>query len=251
MSEMIRAEINDEVLSAYMDGELEAGETLDVRDAIEEDSALGERLAALTAADALVRKHAHALDRQPLPAGVLRRLEEQSSEATDPEACGSQVIHVDFLRRGCHYVQTHAAAAACLVLAVGVVAFVVGRMDGRAVPGMTEYASALASSTSGDTIMLDEANTLVTRFSFRDESGRFCRQYRLQTPEQSTENVACRDENDWVVVASLDATLADGGEYRPASQLPAMDSLLDEMMAGAPLSLTEERQLIRNDWRAD
>lgn len=247
---MKRAEINDEVLSAYMDGELEAGETLDVRDAIEADPALGERLAALTAADALVRKHAHALDQQPLPASVLRRLEEPSG-AMDTKEPESNVIRVDFLRRSCRYVQTHAAAAACLVLALGVVAFVAGRMDGRAVPGVSEYAAALANSTSGDTIRLDESNTLVTRFSFRDESGRFCRQYRLQTPEQSTENVACHADNGWVVIASLDATLADGGEYRPASQLPAMDSLLDEMMAGAPLSLTEERQLIRNNWRAD
>lgn len=246
---MKRAEINDEVLSAYMDGELDEGETLEVRDAIEKTPALGERLAALMAADALVRKHAHALDRKPMPADVLRRIEQQpgAAEAEEPE---SRVIHVDFLRRGCRYVQNHAAAAACLVLALGLVVFVVGRMDGRAVP-VTEYSSALASSTSGDTVMLDDANMLVARFSFRDESDRFCRQYRLQTPAQSTENVACRDDNGWVVVASLDATLADGGEYRPASQLPAMESLLDEMMAGEPLSLTEERQLIRNDWRAD
>lgn len=250
MSKMKRAEINDEVLSAYMDGELDAGETLDVRDAIEKDPALGERLAALTAVDALVRKHAHALDRQPMPAHVLRRLEEQSgaTETAEPE---SRVIHVDFLRRGCRYLRTHAAAAACLVLALGVVVLVVGRMDDRGVPAVSEYASALANSTSGDNVMLDESNTLVTRFSFRDESGRFCRQYRLQTPDQSTENVACRNDDGWVVVASLDATLADGGEYRPASQLPAMESLLDDMMAGAPLSLAEERQLIRNDWRAD
>lgn len=246
---MKRAEINDEVLSAFMDRELDEAVAFHVREAIKEDAALGERLAELTRADELVRTHAHALDQQPLPAELLQRLE-SSQPATQ-----SRVIPVDFMRRrlrsGLHLIQNHQAVAASVVVMLGLVAFVVGRSDYQAVPNMSEYASVLASSMSGETITLDDSNTLITRFIFQHENGHFCRQYRLQTPGQSTENIACRGDQGWMVIASLDAALADGGEYQPASQLPAMESLLDSMMPGAPLSLTEEKHLIQNSWQGE
>src|SRR5690554_6868254 len=104
---MKRAEINDEVLSAFMDRELDEAVAFHVREAIKEDAALGERLAELTRADELVRTHAHALDQQPLPAELLQRLE-SSQPATQ-----SRVIPVDFMRRrlrsGLHLIQNHQA----------------------------------------------------------------------------------------------------------------------------------------------
>lgn len=250
---MKRAEINDEVLSAFMDGELDAAVALNVREAIKEDAALGERLAELTCADELVKTHAHALDQQPLPAELLQRLEASQSLTQ------SRVIPVDFMRRrlrsgfhrGLHLIQHHQAVAASVVVMLGLMAFVVGRSDYQTVPNMSEYVPVLASSMSGETITLDDSNTLITRFSFQHENGHYCRQYRLQTPGQSTENIACRGDQGWMVIASLDAALADGGEYQPASQLPAMESLLDAMMPGAPLSLTEENHLIQNSWRGE
>jgi len=246
---MKRAEINDEVLSAFMDRELDEAVAFHVREAIKEDAALGERLAELTRADELVRTHAHALDNQPLPAELLQRLESSQSLTQ------SRVIPVDFMRRrfrrGLQLVQRHQALAASVVIMLRLVAFVVSRGADQAVPNMSEYASDLASSMSGETITLDGSNTLITRFSFQHENGHFCRQYRLQARDQNTENIACRGGEGWVVIASLDAALADGGEYQPASQLPAMDSLLDAMMQGAPLSLTEEKRLIQNDWQGE
>ncbi|MEX2469400.1 MAG: hypothetical protein WD396_06575 [Pseudohongiellaceae bacterium] len=244
---MSHLQINDERLTAFLDGELPSDEMQEVREAIAADAALAARLADITQIDTLVRSHAHAMDDRPMPKAVMRGL----------QGTGDKIVSLNIWHRGRQVMEQHAALAAGLVMAVALLVIMVPRqleeerLQGRLQESaaLADYADYLADTLSGNTVMIDDGAMLMGRFSFRDERSRYCRQYRLQTQQTSSENVACRDAQGWTLVASLETSAAGDSEYRPTSQVPAMEALLDDMMQGDILTLEEEQTLIDQDWR--
>jgi negative regulator of sigma E activity len=251
-----RRTIDDDMLSAYLDGELPAQDLRDVRTALAKDPALAARLAALQSVNDLVLRHAKALDATPLPASVLSLLQ----AADQAEAAGMQSAHAHHAHAGATIVQgpwqrwsRHAGAqlalAATLVLALGLALNNLLEPAKAELPALAAYTEMLDSSPSGVAVPVNGA-TLVNRFSFRDQDGRYCRQYQLSTATSGSENVACRTEQGWTLAATLPVPVQATPEvYQPASSSPELNAVLDRMMQGAALDLPTEATLIGRRWR--
>ena len=83
-------QINDEILSAMLDGELDAEQTQEVNHAMVADPKLAARFAELAAANASFVQSAKMIDEAPMPDAVTRLLEsaEQDSNVADLQEIG-------------------------------------------------------------------------------------------------------------------------------------------------------------------
>ncbi|MEX2333763.1 MAG: hypothetical protein WD600_05860 [Pseudohongiella sp.] len=254
--------ISDEKLGAFLDQELPERDMEAIRDAIQDDAALAERLAVLASADALLKRHAAALDARPMPDAVMKLLQPESTKNhVDQAATTDNVVQLSrwqkTRRQTGGWIRQHAALAAGIALVVG---FTGGQFldpEAARTPATTMLANnldatvsdALDNSPSGEAIAVYDNASLLSRFSFVDQQARHCRQFVLESTNSTSENVACRVSSGWELVASAQATRIYTGDYQTASDSSLLDSTLDAMMAGAALSLEEENALIQNQWQ--
>ncbi len=246
--------IDDDMLSAYLDGELPAEEQQAVRAAVASDPVLAARLAALQSVNELVLRHAQALDVTPLPTGVLALL--QTGDKTESPAplledeTSAKVVQGPW-QGWSRRTGAKLALAASLVLALGLALINLLEAPASELPALAAYTQALETSPSGTPVAVNGA-TLLNRFSFRDREGRYCRQYQLSTPGAGAENIACRTEQGWSLAASLAMPVqAAPDTYQPASASPELNAVLDSMMDGAALDLATEASLIARDWQGE
>lgn len=243
--------INDETLSAYLDNELSEQDRARVDADLSNNTNVADRLAQLASVNALIGRQAALIDQLPIPDSVLNMLSESSSSVT-----ASKVVDLSLFRRVLsrtkQLVRENTALAASLALLVG---FASGQLlpttKGNDDTNTAIYA-ALDSALSGQQLLIDTNTSLTARFSFRDTQARFCRQYMVQDSLSNTENIACRDQNEWTLVASVrSSAIASSTQYQPASGPRLLDNMLDAMMLGSTLSQTEEQTAINNQWQPE
>lgn len=245
------ATIDDTLLSAYLDGELPPQQMTAVRAALDAEPALAERLAALRSVDALVLRHARALDATPLPDSVLGMLAGDSAQTAATHA--SATVVQGPWQRWSRASGAGFALAASLVLALGIVLTQPFAPLPSALPELAAYAAQLDTAASGTSVVVGDA-TLGTRFTFVDREGRHCRQYQLGNADSGSENVACRDTTGWTLVASLPAPAQAQTApelYQPASSSAELNALLDAMMTGPALTPDAEATLIDSGWQLE
>lgn len=130
--------ITNEMLSAYIDGELAPEEMERVARAIAADELLAARLVQFRRVDRLLTEFSSAIDAQPLPPAVLALLEPPCADAGVPARSEPGAVVLPFARR--HRRAGALALAASLVLAVAIVL----QFDARdsAPPGFEEIVRA-------------------------------------------------------------------------------------------------------------
>ncbi len=233
------APIGDELLSAWLDDELSPEDRQRVAAALATQATLAARLEQLRLANDLTRQHARVIDALPL-SPRLDALLAAAPERTSAEVIAMPVRHTWRLTQP-------VALAASVLLTLGL-GFGLLRDNGAAAGAPDLHAALLAEVRSGDTLAVGELQ-LSPRFSFRNSDGQWCRLYRVDGAAQSLDNVACHDGSTWLQQASLPAAVQDDSQYLPAtSDSRALDTVLDELMQGAPLALDMEERLIDNGW---
>jgi hypothetical protein len=88
--------------------------------------------------------------------------------------------------------------------------------------------------------------------SFSNQEGNWCREFLLSDGGDSFRGVACRTDSQWQTVALGAADLdRRAGEYRPAGATDADEvaSYINAHAADIPLSLTQETDLIARNWQ--
>jgi negative regulator of sigma E activity len=242
--------INDETLSAFLDGELPAADMEQVRAQLAEDPTLADRLAELSAVDELVSQHAHAIDERPLPQGLQQLLEDD-----DVKPQSADVITFPLWRRARQALnpQTGIAAAVALVFGFGL-AQITDNFGSQQVDAFQPIAQHLETLPSGTSQALPDGRQITPRITFVNREGQYCRQYRVTGAGERSENIACRTQqagNGWEQLASVRQPSAEPGTYQTASGGSLLDSTLDQMMAGGIIEPSQEKQLIERDWQQD
>lgn len=233
--------IDDDMLSAYLDRELAVQDMQIVHAALVSDPVLAKRFSALQRANALVAQHARALDEIPLRASTLAMLQMDTDSVTPVPA---NVVRGPWRR----WTPLQRALAASLIGALALTFTYLRDTASEGLPLLAAYAQHLDTAPSGTSVVVDDA-TLTSRFSFRDNAGRYCRQYQLSTETSGAANIACHGAQGWVLVASMpDATTATGA-YQPATSTDGLNAVLDSMMDGAALDLATEAALIDKGWQ--
>ncbi|MDX5442111.1 MAG: hypothetical protein LPK15_16890 [Alteromonadaceae bacterium] len=233
--------ITDEVLSAFLDNELSEPEMNAVRDQIALDPALADRLAELASVDAELQRHYGAIDQQPMPDGVTRLLAQAA-----PENRPDNVVVFPWWRR----LKEHSGKAVAAAVVAG---FAMTQWLGSPAvddPAWPSIAQALEQQPSGQAYEVGSDTTVMPRLTFRSQAGDWCRQFRVDQPAASSENVACRDASGtWQAVARAEVEPYQPGQtYQTASGGQAMDDTLDQLMAGPALSPQDEQQLLQDGW---
>ncbi|WP_341936839.1 anti-sigma factor family protein [Marinimicrobium sp. C2-29] len=240
--------INDETLSAFLDGELTPAEMEQVRTRLAEDPALADRLAELSAVDKLVSERAHAIDGRPLPSGIQQMLAEDEAEPKSAE-----VIAFPLWRRARQALNAQTGMAAAVALALGFgLAQVTENFGNPQADTFQPIAQRLETLPSGTSEALPDGREITPRLTFVNRDGQHCRQYRVTGEGERSENIACRTrqaDTDWEQLASIRQRAAESGSYQTASGGSLLDSALDQMMAGGIIEPEQEKQLIERDWQ--
>lgn len=233
-------DLSDELLSAYLDGELDAGTAARVENALGVDLAAQQRLEQMRAADTVLKAALRLPDiapRDPLAALIMS------------SAAPSAAAHVG-PRRASRAASYWAIAAGVGGLALGYFMSLAVKPPGSAVDSIAVIdaglSHALDSVASGQS-SADRATRL--SLSFRAADGRYCRVFsRRPSAGDHGEGLACRDAAAWHLVAWDASSGAATSDYRPAGGNEMLDAVMDRLGGGAALDLQQERVLIDAHW---
>lgn len=242
-----RLELNDEVLCAYLDGELDAEMRARVEQALVDDAGARVRLERMRAADERLKAE--------IPLSALQPNDPLSARILD----GTPAPRVSRppLRLG----------AVITALAAGIGGVIVGFVLARSqeVPETPFVAAAPAPSLSGassNRLLLaaldsgesgksieEGGHSARVILTFEADDGRYCRAFRSHEASTAAEGVACRNGGQWEVVA-WDGTVDPDEGFRAAGASELLDDVMDRLGGGAALEAADERALIERHWSA-
>lgn len=249
------SELSEERWMAWLDGELDEAAAADVARVVAADPVLAERTRRARALRARLQATFAPIEEEAPPSRLLETLG-MTNDATPHVPAAGNVVALrppslaDRVRQ--YRWPEWTALAASVVLGVLFGAYFLGgssqapvRMQGGELMAGTELARALDRQLAADA-QPDAA--LAIGLSFRDGEGRYCRTFTADGA-QPLGGLACRDADQWRVVA-LGQAERQHGEYRQAaSALPP--SVLAEVEARQRemLDATGERAARDAGWR--
>ncbi|HET6629435.1 MAG TPA: hypothetical protein VFG91_06650 [Woeseiaceae bacterium] len=254
----VREDREDELLSAYLDGELPRAEAEELTRRLAREPALSERLEELRTMNRAAVAGFRAFDERPMPKRVLELLGENAAEGT-----AGNVVRFRQLPRLGEFFRLPVALAASIALVAGL--WLGGLPARRGAPDDVAYASRIAESSalhaafdraaSGEVIELGGDRHATPLLTFLSDGGGWCRQVRITGGPAPADALACRRHGQWQMelVTFGAATPAPGaGAYGQASAggTPAMRAALDRLMGREPpLGRAEEADVIGREWQ--
>jgi hypothetical protein len=253
--------IPDEVLAAYVDGELEGVERVRVEQAIAQDAQLALRVAQQRA----LRERLRGAFDSVLQEAVPQRLA-QAAKLGAPSGPAQVIdlarVRADRARRGSGQRQLNTrryTIAACLV--VGLTVGVLIQRLAAPPSALTEFhdgsllaRGALAHALDEQLASTGPAGAQVhIGVTFRARSGNYCRTFAL-SGNRALAGLACRDQDQWQVLNLIAAESASAGgngqNMRMASSNlpPALMQAVNERISGEPLNAAAEAKARNNDW---
>jgi len=254
--------IPDELLTAYVDGELEGTERARIEQAIALDARLAQRVAQHRALRARLRKAFDGALHEPLPQRLL-------NAAKLPAASGpAQIIDLARVRaararrpekrRAPIPRRAAIAVTASLLVGLGAGVLIESLITGTS---LTEYrnGSLLASGSLNRALNEQLASAAPVSgavrigLSFRAKTGGYCRTFVIDN-KRALAGFACREQQRWRVVTLLGADRASSPgspqAYRMASSAmpPPLLQAVNEHISGEPLDASDEAKARRGDW---
>ncbi len=270
--------LNDEILMAFVDGELSPEQEEEVCQLLAEDPAAQDTLAAMAKSRDLLRKaFTHVLE-EPVPAKLLEAIrltaQQEEEDIASPPAAKQTRIAQFTPKPALRW------AAAITLIVGGMAAYLSsgylrdGEIGSAPVAAVDTFLDEALEQTVSGTVFTRAADArpgdtaqqreIMPRLSFRDHQGRFCREYEEQLAGSSATTshlgVACRENGHWQPLdlagyqgRELPKQASPSGHYVPAmgeEESGNLDSLIDTLMQGSPLSPAEESSLIENKWNS-
>ena len=237
-------ELNDELLCAYIDGELSDAERAAFETALAADPGATLRLARLREADEQM-KAAFPLvptaENDPLAAAILAHRPGQPFRM--PQQAEIRVLRPQQQPRWFQRPAWRGALAASFAAAI--VGFVTLNRGGDHTTVDAGLIAALNATPSGSEAR--DGNTVTHLvLSFRAADGRWCRVFDQN--DGAREGLACNGDDGWQVLA-LEAGSATSGDLRPAGSNVAIDALMDRLGGSEVLDAEREQALIQQRWK--
>jgi hypothetical protein len=259
--------IPDELLAAFVDGELQGAERARVEHAIAHDARLAQRVAHYRAMRARMRGAFDSALHEPMPQRLLQVARSASRPAT-AQVIDLARVRAERKRRNerRRLLQPQRLAIAASVLGGLLVGAVTEHFWNSGTSGaMTEYhdGALVARGALADTLsnQLTDVPMPGSRFhvgmTFRAKAGNYCRTFSA-TDNPSLAGLACHEQEDWRILtligsqpAARNAAAAnDAAERRVAWNLsPLLLQTVREHIAGEPLDAQAEAKARGGDWR--
>lgn len=236
--------IDEGLLIAWVDGELDHDTAARVAAAVADDPALGAVADAHRALALRLRTGFAPIMAEPVPEAIAEATAAPIAPVIDFESHRvDREARVETRRR---HPPVWLALAATLVIGV-----VIGRGTGFDVSraafvdkGGTLVASGPLAKALDDQLASTAGDDPVRiTLSFKAQDGHYCRSWALAAQQ----GVACRSGNDWRIAAT--AAADDEGRYRMAGGDTGLMARIDSMIAGEPLDATQERAAKDRHWQ--
>ncbi|MCP3675196.1 MAG: hypothetical protein GY829_12095 [Gammaproteobacteria bacterium] len=206
--------ISNEMIMAYVDGELGKDDIQTMENALLEDASLREKITRHHALMAEIDLAFNSIDNTPMPEDILALLQDDHSTAETAE-----VISIDTVQKRTENMQTNkswwqpASIAASLAIAFAM---------GMEIEGPKKVSDDFISTNDQFTYLLNSAasgstnNGIEFQQSFLKKDGSFCRTFQNRHSENYTDGLSCRKQNgNWSIVVLTPSIPTD--VYLPAS----------------------------------
>ena len=224
--------VTEEMLIAYLDGELDAEHAAAVETALAADPALSERAVRHRALADRVRGAFAPVAAEPVPERLSAMLGRNDTKV------------VDLAARRARRVTWQAWGALAASVAAGlVVGLAIPRGSpvlGDQMAARGELAQALEERASG------RGQAMEIGLTFKDHAGRYCRTFA----GDGVSGLACREKEAWKVELAVRQPKASETEYRTAASVTAAPvlNMVDQLIAGEPLDAEQEAAARASNW---
>lgn len=250
--------ITDQLLMAYVDGELSPDLAALILSRLETEPDLLERLEQHQRLRRELSAAYGPVMGEPLPASLAALLSREGAQAAPSQAAA--LFRLAKPRQGSTFsrfgvIWPALAAAAAAVFGVGLSeARHAGDPLTRSGDGRIVASGPLARSLERS-LAADAAGPGATKImaSFEDRSGRYCRVFE-GAADGHEDGVACKSDGRWQVVALANGAGAEPSNgYRQASSslTPSVAAAVDELQASSALTPEQERKAQTQQWRAE
>lgn len=253
---MSEADVSDETLMAFTDGELDAGPAARIETLMATDPAIRARVEAFKSSRDAVKQLFEPMSETAVPAALLARVQAQVTAAKSDSASaeGEVIAFRRPLRHRPSGVRAWAMPlAACLALLVaGGGGFLTGSKLGS--PGASEPLLLAAGDdlrelldslpTGGRGPLTESGHQVHIVGSFANAAGQFCREFGLTKTLDYLVGVACAEGERWETQFAM-RTQSRTDNFRPASGASALDAFLDSIGAGPYLGANEEASMLQ------
>lgn len=225
--------VTDEMLMAYVDGELDGPAADDVRRATESDTELARRAESFRASRSIAREALAGIRAEPVPERLIQTV------------LGSANTNIVPARR--YWALPLAASVAIMAGLAGYWLALQSTPGSGDLFGNRQVAEALGNTPSGRERAVQTAGGtahLKTVATYQVEGG-LCRTFELAGGSQTVRGVGCSQNAEWRV--SVAVAMGDSGSFAPASSgaPAAVEAFLDALDARGPLSAEEEAALAK------
>jgi hypothetical protein len=246
--------ISDEMIMAYVDGELEGAQAESVRQALAQDPELARRAEIFSESAAVLRVFDVPLDEE---------VPEQLLETVRTVPAGSWSSRLSAragrLFAGLGPRPVPALAVVLILVLGGWLAY-----QGLHEPGVQGYPSFIAGQSlshiletvpSGQEASADNRVTVMPVLTFAGENGTFCRRFDVRRAgEVLGSGIGCRTGPEkWKVLSYQGQEQEEGSPVRQGYELAGSEDSLDRFMEdhrqGPILSIQEERDLLQRRWK--
>ena len=229
-----------ELLSRFLDGDLSAGEQVDLEEQLANDAGLRAHLESFKHQDDLIRASFRAKSTTVSPILVARL--QKADTQTAPSRWQSRTASIGL--------------AASVVLAV-----TLGLLGLQAEPGskngfemdasLAQALSQTPSRAEGWDALNDDRNFRAV-LTFPAASGNWCREFMVARSEDHWRGVACRHDGSWVTqVMAREVFLEESNGYRTASaaDVDQVSRFIDAEATDVALSAGQEAAVMDANWR--
>jgi hypothetical protein len=242
---------SDELVMAYVDGELDDAARAALEGAMTTDTDLAERVARERRLRARLHSEFDPVLREPIPERLLA-----AANATSAKARTGNIVWLKRIPASDWSWPQWSAIAASLVLGVLIAPLLrheptegpLGIRNGE-VLASGALAHALSEQLSSNQGMNAPVHLGV---SFLSRNGDYCRTFMLRE-KSAVAGLACREGESWrlQVLAATNRATSGSGEYQPAASSlpPAIQRSVDALIVGEPLDAKGEAAARGKGWR--
>lgn len=247
-------QVNDEMLMAYADGELDAVQSAAVKQAVAADPVLAERVAQHHKLRSSLHVAFEGILSETVPQRLLQALRPQRQAAPQTRAMTDVqqwLRHQKELLFGNWAWPQWSAVAASLAVG-GLLGMLVMNRDGGLIGNrsgqlLARGALSAALDTQGSGA---HDSSIQLNLSFRNKSGEYCRTFVI-SQSQAMAGLACRRGSEWQLdTLSATGEVQGSGLRQAGTNLPA--AVLDrvtEQIDGEPLDAEGEALALKRGWR--
>ena len=265
----------DEMLSAFLDGELPEADMARIEEALLTDKVLDARLSKLQQANDAVRDAYESFVNEPVPSHLVDLIKKNDDGRNGLRKTGESSSSIDVqdednvvafptkpsARRDRQWSPAIAASIALVIgLGIGVIQPFSTQTGGGTglqvagpIPHGTPVFAALENSASSERTNLYGGTEIEPILSFKSVDGEYCREAVLHQQTEQVIFVACRASDSWNVqlVVKEPAQANTNDSFRPASAeaQTAIDAFLSKKMGGDAFDQEQEIELIGRSWQ--